>query len=235
MGSKITAVHALEILDSRGNPTVRVHVTLDNGVVASASCRPGLRRAKNEALELRDGDKKRYGGKGVLIGAGARAPCDPETAFASGAGAAAGTGVGPGPAGAAGAGIPTTVRSAARRRLASVSISGDSFPRANCRDPCRCFPVRLRASARQTPRPGRPARLGPWSNQAQKAANTAGVRRASNAGRTNGRSANSPKKSECRSLPYTHGSRRVDCRATTLAADPNAPSWSWRLPRRSPP
>ena len=66
MGRKITAVHALEILDSRGNPTVRVHVTLDNGVAASASVPSGASTGENEALELRDGDKKRYGGKGVL-------------------------------------------------------------------------------------------------------------------------------------------------------------------------
>jgi len=56
----------MEILDSRGNPTVRVHVTLDNGVTASASVPSGASTGENEALELRDGDKKRYGGKGVL-------------------------------------------------------------------------------------------------------------------------------------------------------------------------
>ena len=66
MGRKITAVRALEILDSRGNPTVRVHVALDNGVTASASVPSGASTGENEALELRDGDKKRYGGKGVL-------------------------------------------------------------------------------------------------------------------------------------------------------------------------
>ena len=66
MGRKIIAVRALEILDSRGNPTVRVHVTLDNGVSASASVPSGASTGENEALELRDGDKKRYGGKGVL-------------------------------------------------------------------------------------------------------------------------------------------------------------------------
>ena len=66
MGRKITAVRALEILDSRGNPTVRVHVTLDNGISASASVPSGASTGENEALELRDGDKKRYGGKGVL-------------------------------------------------------------------------------------------------------------------------------------------------------------------------
>ena len=66
MGRKIAAVRALEILDSRGNPTVRVHVALDNGITASASVPSGASTGENEALELRDGDKKRYGGKGVL-------------------------------------------------------------------------------------------------------------------------------------------------------------------------
>ena len=66
MGRTISVVHALEILDSRGNPTVRVQVTLDNGVTASASVPSGASTGENEALELRDGNKKRYGGKGVL-------------------------------------------------------------------------------------------------------------------------------------------------------------------------
>lgn len=66
MTRKITSVQALEILDSRGNPTVRVHVVLDSGVKASASVPSGASTGENEALELRDGDKKRYGGKGVL-------------------------------------------------------------------------------------------------------------------------------------------------------------------------
>ncbi len=66
MGRQIASLHALEILDSRGNPTVRVLLTLDNGVVASASVPSGASTGENEALELRDGDKKRYGGKGVL-------------------------------------------------------------------------------------------------------------------------------------------------------------------------
>ncbi len=64
--SRITSVQALEILDSRGNPTVRVFVTLDNGIKVSASVPSGASTGENEALELRDGDKKRYGGKGVL-------------------------------------------------------------------------------------------------------------------------------------------------------------------------
>jgi enolase len=63
--SKIEKVNALEILDSRGNPTVRVHVALDDGTVAVSSVPSGASTGENEAVELRDGDKKRYGGKGV--------------------------------------------------------------------------------------------------------------------------------------------------------------------------
>lgn len=66
MDGKIVSVRALEILDSRGNPTIRVFVELDNGVTASASVPSGASTGENEALELRDGDKQRYGGKGVL-------------------------------------------------------------------------------------------------------------------------------------------------------------------------
>jgi len=66
MSSKITAVRALEILDSRGNPTLRTFVTLENGTTASASVPSGASTGINEAIELRDGDKTRYGGKGVL-------------------------------------------------------------------------------------------------------------------------------------------------------------------------
>jgi len=66
MAIKILAVKALEILDSRGNPTVRVTVTLDNGIAAKASVPSGASTGENEALELRDGDSKRYAGKGVL-------------------------------------------------------------------------------------------------------------------------------------------------------------------------
>jgi enolase len=66
MAPKIAAVKALEILDSRGNPTVRVMVTLDNGITGKASVPSGASTGENEALELRDGDAKRYGGKGVL-------------------------------------------------------------------------------------------------------------------------------------------------------------------------
>ena len=63
---QIEKVHAREILDSRGNPTVEVEVTLDNGVMGRASVPSGASTGENEALELRDGDKNRFGGKGVL-------------------------------------------------------------------------------------------------------------------------------------------------------------------------
>ena len=66
MSRKITAVSAMEILDSRGNPTLRAVVALDNGITCSASVPSGASTGDNEAVELRDGDKKRYGGKGVL-------------------------------------------------------------------------------------------------------------------------------------------------------------------------
>ncbi len=66
MSGIITDINALEILDSRGNPTVRVYVELECGIVASASVPSGASTGENEALELRDGDMKRYGGKGVL-------------------------------------------------------------------------------------------------------------------------------------------------------------------------
>ena len=62
----IEKVHAREILDSRGNPTVEVEVTLCNGVVGRASVPSGASTGENEALEMRDGDKGRYLGKGVL-------------------------------------------------------------------------------------------------------------------------------------------------------------------------
>ena len=61
----IDRVHAREILDSRGNPTVEVEVTLDNGVMGRAAVPSGASTGVREALELRDGDKTRYGGKGV--------------------------------------------------------------------------------------------------------------------------------------------------------------------------
>ena len=62
----IEKVHAREILDSRGNPTVEVEVTLECGIKGRASVPSGASTGENEALELRDGDKARYGGKGVL-------------------------------------------------------------------------------------------------------------------------------------------------------------------------
>lgn len=63
---KIEKITGREILDSRGNPTVEVDVLLESGVMGRASVPSGASTGENEALELRDGDKKRYGGKGVL-------------------------------------------------------------------------------------------------------------------------------------------------------------------------
>ena len=62
----IEFVHAREILDSRGNPTVEVEVALDDGAWGRYAVPSGASTGENEALELRDGDKSRYGGKGVL-------------------------------------------------------------------------------------------------------------------------------------------------------------------------
>lgn len=64
--TRIAAISAQEILDSRGNPTVRVHVSLEDGTRVSASVPSGASTGENEAVELRDGDKARYAGKGVL-------------------------------------------------------------------------------------------------------------------------------------------------------------------------
>ena len=66
MSHKIKSITAREILDSRGNPTVEARVLLDNGVNAKASVPSGASTGAHEALELRDGDAKRYGGLGVL-------------------------------------------------------------------------------------------------------------------------------------------------------------------------
>jgi len=63
---QIANVHAREILDSRGNPTIEVEVTLASGFTGRAAVPSGASTGENEALELRDGDKKRYLGKGVL-------------------------------------------------------------------------------------------------------------------------------------------------------------------------
>ena len=63
---KITDVKAREILDSRGNPTVEVDVVLENGVIGRAAVPSGASTGEREALEMRDGDKVRFNGKGVL-------------------------------------------------------------------------------------------------------------------------------------------------------------------------
>src|SRR5579859_2223750 len=64
--NKIEKISALEILDSRGNPTVSVTVTLASGLTASAGVPSGASTGIREAVELRDNDPKRYSGKGVL-------------------------------------------------------------------------------------------------------------------------------------------------------------------------
>jgi enolase len=64
--AKIKKIHAREILDSRGNPTIEVDVVLDNGLMGRAAVPSGASTGTREAVELRDGDKKRYLGKGVL-------------------------------------------------------------------------------------------------------------------------------------------------------------------------
>ncbi len=63
---KITNIVAYEVLDSRGNPTVECEITLENGLKDTAIVPSGASTGEREAVELRDGDKKRYGGKGVL-------------------------------------------------------------------------------------------------------------------------------------------------------------------------
>ena len=65
MSSTIASVWAREILDSRGNPTVEVEVSLESGHIGRAAVPSGASTGSREALELRDGDEKRYGGKGV--------------------------------------------------------------------------------------------------------------------------------------------------------------------------
>src|SRR6266540_290957 len=64
--STIIEVHAREILDSRGNPTVEADVVLSSGAQGRAAVPSGASTGTHEAVELRDGDAKRYGGKGVL-------------------------------------------------------------------------------------------------------------------------------------------------------------------------
>jgi len=63
--SRISKLEALEILDSRGNPTIQVSVRLETGAIGTAKIPSGASTGKHEAVELRDGDRKRYGGKGV--------------------------------------------------------------------------------------------------------------------------------------------------------------------------
>ena len=67
MKPTIAGVDALEILDSRGNPTLRVRVLLDNGIVGVSSVPSGASTGANEAFELRDADPSRYGGKGMRL------------------------------------------------------------------------------------------------------------------------------------------------------------------------
>lgn len=64
---EIVDVMAREILDSRGNPTVEVEVTLDDGTIGRAAVPSGASTGMYEACELRDGDEERYGGKGVQL------------------------------------------------------------------------------------------------------------------------------------------------------------------------
>jgi len=63
---EIAVVEALEVLDSRGNPTIEVRVILEDGSEGSAIVPSGASTGIHEALEMRDGDKQRYNGKGVL-------------------------------------------------------------------------------------------------------------------------------------------------------------------------
>ena len=65
MNTAITAITAREIIDSRGNPTIEVDVKLASGALGRAAVPSGASTGEHEALELRDGDKKRYSGKGV--------------------------------------------------------------------------------------------------------------------------------------------------------------------------
>lgn len=64
--SMIEYIEAREILDSRGNPTIEVDVVLESGILGRAAVPSGASTGEHEAVELRDGDKKRYMGKGVL-------------------------------------------------------------------------------------------------------------------------------------------------------------------------
>ena len=64
--SRIVNIHARQILDSRGNPTVEAEVTTENGVIGRAAVPSGASTGRHEAVELRDGDRETYLGKGVL-------------------------------------------------------------------------------------------------------------------------------------------------------------------------
>ena len=68
--SKIAQLDAIEILDSRGNPAIEVVAILDNGAVGVAKIPSGASTGEREAVEVQDGDKKRYDGKGVLKAVG---------------------------------------------------------------------------------------------------------------------------------------------------------------------
>ena len=65
--TRITGIQAREILDSRGNPTVEVDVFLSSGIMGRAAVPSGASTGEHEAVELRDGDKSRYLGKGCLL------------------------------------------------------------------------------------------------------------------------------------------------------------------------
>jgi len=66
MSTKIVKVHARQVIDSRGNPTVEADVILDGGALGRAAVPSGASTGEHEALELRDADKSKYLGKGVL-------------------------------------------------------------------------------------------------------------------------------------------------------------------------
>ena len=66
MSTKIARVHGRQIIDSRGNPTVEADVVLEGGTMGRAAVPSGASTGEHEAIELRDGDKSRYLGKGVL-------------------------------------------------------------------------------------------------------------------------------------------------------------------------
>ena len=83
---EVTGLSALEILDSRARPTLAVTVTLADGTTARAGVPSGASTGSREAVELRDGDKSRYEGRGVLDGRGERQPRDRRTCCAAGPG-----------------------------------------------------------------------------------------------------------------------------------------------------